>query len=186
MKQIRNLHKQVRVVYRACRRIYGKEKTQDECLRVFKLVFPEIYMLRNSEEDRAEIPANIVSGISAIFDEWKPSGELKKLLDKIKEQMQMPFDWQSDELIQFYEDITPVAMRIRKLTPMETGRLMGMSEEELDIMLNCGISKSSAYKLHGNSIVVDVLYHVFKSLVIDTDSPQANAPKGHPIQLTLW
>lgn len=186
MKQVRNLHAQVRVVYRACRRIYGKEKTQDECLRVFKLVFPEIYTLRNSEEDRAEIPSNIVNGISAIFDEWNPSGRLKELLDKVKEQMQMPFDWQVDELIQFYEDITPVAMRIRKLTPRETGRLMGMSEEELDIMLNCGISKSSAYKLHGNSIVVDVLYYVFKPLVIETDEPQVNAQKGHPVQLTLW
>ena len=186
MKQVRNLHKQVRVVYRACRRIYGKEKTQDECLRVFKLVFPEIYMLRNSEEDRAEIPQELTDALLLIAHEWNPKGKLKELVAKVVGQMQMPFDWQKDELIQFYEDITPVAMRIRKLTPRETGRLMGMSEDELDIMLNCGISKSSAYKLHGNSIVVDVLFHIFKTLIIEKDSPQVNMPKGHPVQLTLW
>lgn len=185
MKQVRDLHKQVRVVYRACRRIYGKEKTQDECLRVFRSIFPEIHTLRNSEEDRVEIPQRLTESLLLIAHEWNPKGQLKELVTKVIGQMQMPFDWQRDELIQFYEDITPVAMRIRKLTPRETGRLMGMTEKELDIMLNCGISKSSAYKLHGNSIVVDVLYYIFKMLVIETDKPQAITTK-HPIQLTLW
>ena len=48
----RDFHKEVRVIYRACRRIYGKERTQDECLKVFKVVFAEICRLKKSENER--------------------------------------------------------------------------------------------------------------------------------------
>ena len=183
MKKERNFHKQVRVVYRACRKLYGKEHTQDECLKVFKLVFPELNKLRNSEEERAEIPDKIVSGLCAIFDEWKPSGRLKKLLDKVKDQMQMPFDWQREALVQFYEDITPVAMRIRKLTPRETGRLMGLDDEEIDIMYSAGLSNSAMYRLHGNSIVISTMYHMFRKLFMEKEM---DIEQGKPVQLTLF
>lgn len=60
--------------------------------------------------------------------------------------------------------------RIRKLTPRETGRLMGLSDKEIDIMFNAGLSNSSLYKLHGNSIVVDVLYHIFRKMFIEKEN----------------
>ena len=55
---------------------------------------------------------------------------------------------------------------IRKLTPKECFRLMGVGEREIDILLNSGISNTQLYKMAGNSIVVDVLYHVFRKLFI--------------------
>lgn len=59
--------------------------------------------------------------------------------------------------------------RIRKLTPRECFRLMGVSEENIDKIQNTGISKTQQYKMAGNSIVVDVLYHIFRKLFIDKD-----------------
>lgn len=59
--------------------------------------------------------------------------------------------------------------RIRKLTPRECFRLMGVSEENIDKIENSGVSKSQQYKLAGNSIVVDVLYHIFRKLFIDKE-----------------
>lgn len=48
--------------------------------------------------------------------------------------------------------------RIRKLTPRECFRLMGVSEKDIDNIQKSGISKTQQYKMAGNSIVVDVLY----------------------------
>jgi uncharacterized protein YxeA len=59
---------------------------------------------------------------------------------------------------------------IRKLTPVETGRLMGLRDNEIQKMLDCGLSNSAMYKLYGNSIVVDVLYHVFRTMFISNQS----------------
>lgn len=57
--------------------------------------------------------------------------------------------------------------RIRKLTPRECFRLMGVSEQNIDKMMSAGISKTQLYKMAGNSIVVDVLYYIFKKMFID-------------------
>lgn len=54
--------------------------------------------------------------------------------------------------------------RIRKLTPRECWRLMGVKDAQFD-KLHC-ISNSQLYKLAGNSIVVDVLMGIFKNLLI--------------------
>ena len=54
-------------------------------------------------------------------------------------------------------------MRIRKLTPRETLRLMNVDEDKIDIMLNT-VSNSRGYKLAGNSIVVNVLVEIFRKL----------------------
>lgn len=181
MKHNRNFHRQVRVVYRACRRLYGKEKTQDECLRVFKVVFPELYRLRNSTEERISIPQKVSDGLLLVAHDWNPHFELSQLVEKVISQMQMPFDWKREELMQFYEDIMPVVMRIRKLTPRECFRLMGVSEPDIDKMLNSGISNSACYKLAGNSIVVDVMTAIFDKLFINTEQP-----KEIGMQLTLF
>ena len=54
--------------------------------------------------------------------------------------------------------------RIRKLTPRECWRLMGFTDEEFNVAQASGISNSQLYKQAGNSIVVDVLVGIFKSL----------------------
>lgn len=57
--------------------------------------------------------------------------------------------------------------RIRKLTPRECFRLMGVSEKDIDNIQKSGISKTQQYKMAGNSIVVDVLYYIFKKMFVD-------------------
>lgn len=57
-----------------------------------------------------------------------------------------------------------MAFRIRKLTPRECFRLMGVSDADIDRIQAAGISNSQQYKLAGNSIVVDVLEAIFRNL----------------------
>ena len=57
---------------------------------------------------------------------------------------------------------------IRKLTPKECFRLMGVSESDIEKIQNSGVSQSQQYKMAGNSIVVDVLEHIFRKLFVDT------------------
>lgn len=59
------------------------------------------------------------------------------------------------------------AYRIRKLTERECFRLMGVSEENIDKIQSSNVSKARQYKLAGNSIVVNVLYHIFRKMFID-------------------
>ena len=68
--------------------------------------------------------------------------------------------------------------RIRKLTPKECFRLMGVDDKDIDKIQAAGISNSGQYKLAGNSIVVDVLYHLFRKMFVEKE--QENS------QLTLF
>jgi site-specific DNA-cytosine methylase len=59
-----------------------------------------------------------------------------------------------------------VGYRIRKLTPRECGRLMGVSDEDISKMAAVN-SNTQLYKQFGNSIVVDVMCAMFKNLNIN-------------------
>lgn len=63
---------------------------------------------------------------------------------------------------------------IRKLMELECGRLMGVDDEDIRKIAASGVSRSGQYKLYGNSIVVDVLYHLFRKLLVEqgNDSEQ--------------
>lgn len=54
--------------------------------------------------------------------------------------------------------------RIRKLTPKECGRLMGVRDDDIDKM-SVNQSNSSLYHCFGDSIVVDVLMAIFKQML---------------------
>ena len=60
-----------------------------------------------------------------------------------------------------------VRYRIRKLTPRECFRLMGVDDKDIDTIQAAGISNSQMYKLAGNSVVKDVLYHIFKKVYVE-------------------
>ena len=60
--------------------------------------------------------------------------------------------------------------RIRKLTPRECFRLMGVDDADIDKIQASGISNSQQYKCAGNSIVVDVLYHIFRKMFCETEN----------------
>ena len=55
-------------------------------------------------------------------------------------------------------------LRIRKLTPKECFRLMGVRDEDYD-KIKKNQSDASLYRLAGDSIVVDVLMAIFKELL---------------------
>lgn len=58
--------------------------------------------------------------------------------------------------------------RIRKLTPRECGRLMGVSDEDISKMAEVN-SNMQLYKQFGNSIVVDVMCAMFGNLNIEQE-----------------
>lgn len=60
--------------------------------------------------------------------------------------------------------------RIRKLTPKELFRLMGVDDQDIDKIQATGISYSAQKKLAGNSIVVDVLYHIFRKMFVEKEN----------------
>ena len=55
-------------------------------------------------------------------------------------------------------------LRIRKLTPLEAWRLMGIDDEDFYKVKATGMSDAQLYKQAGNAIVVDVLYYIFKQM----------------------
>ena len=59
------------------------------------------------------------------------------------------------------------SFRIRKLTPRECFRLMGMKDDDIDKIQEAGISNTQQYKMAGNSIVVNVLEAIFKNLFME-------------------
>ena len=57
-------------------------------------------------------------------------------------------------------------LRIRKLTPLECFLLMGFDKEDYDKLREHGFSDTRLYKMAGNSIVVNVLEHIFMQLFL--------------------
>ena len=62
--------------------------------------------------------------------------------------------------------------RIRKMTPRECYRLMGMNDMDTNKLLETDLKDSSHYKLAGNSIVVDCMVHMFDKLFFDRNEPK--------------
>lgn len=69
-----------------------------------------------------------------------------------------------------------VGKRIRRLTPRELFRLMGVRDAQIDTLQASGLSRTRQTQLAGNSIVVDVLYHIFDRMFVHTE----------PVELTLF
>lgn len=80
------------------------------------------------------------------------------------------------------EELKGKKFRIRKLTPRECFRLMGVDDKDIDKIQAAGVSNSGQYKLAGNSIVVDVLFHIFRKMFIETEPDN----DGTPMQLSLF
>lgn len=56
--------------------------------------------------------------------------------------------------------------KIRKPTEKESLRLMGVSDSDIDKMLSLNLYHTKYHTMAGNSIVVDVMFHIFKNLFI--------------------
>ena len=107
--------------------------------------------------------------------EDKSKGKL--ITKEIAEQLKLP------------EEYIGKRFRIRKLTPTECFRLMGVDDDSIRKLTETKnekgeqfISNSQLYKMAGNSIVVDVMVYMFRNLFIG--SPDED--KRIPIQLNLF
>lgn len=61
-------------------------------------------------------------------------------------------------------------IRVRKLTPRDCMRLMGVSDGDFDKMKADGISDTQLYRMAGNSIVIPVLEGIFTQMFrMDSD-----------------
>lgn len=56
-------------------------------------------------------------------------------------------------------------LRIRKLTPFETGRLMGFQKRDTDALYERGMRDGAIYHFHGDSIVTTCLIAIFGKLL---------------------
>ncbi len=72
---------------------------------------------------------------------------------------------QKDNYVIEQDLVDVLQYRIRKLTPKECWRLMGFTDKQFNLARAIN-SDTQLYKQAGNSIVVDVLYYLFKNLLI--------------------
>lgn len=99
-------------------------------------------------------------------------------------------DMNDEYPIKLPPDLKGKKFNIRKMTPRECFRVMGVADNDIDKIQNAGISKTSQYKLAGNSIVSGgnykdsngnydgVLFNLFRKMFIET----GNENKQH----ALW
>lgn len=69
-------------------------------------------------------------------------------------------------VMETYDNTMNIKMRIRKLTPKESWRLMGFSDTDHD-KVSKYVSASSLYKQAGNSIVTNCLISIFSALFLE-------------------
>ena len=75
---------------------------------------------------------------------------------------------------------------IRRLTPKESFRLMGVKDGDIEKIQQTGLSKSRQYVLVGNSIVVNLLSYVFHNMFINpTIVPSENSRGGVKMSYTF-
>ena len=84
------------------------------------------------------------------------------------------------------------------MTPKTAFRLMDVDDEDIDKIMNAeetvtlkdgtvktnkAVTKTAAYRLAGNSIVVSCLYHIFRTMFLDNQPENA---VSQPTQLSLF
>ena len=153
------LNRYVRYIYRKMMASYGKERVREEALKIYVLTTKE--KQRVMEEHDAFFSNEFKDGLLKLCKGWKINPKY------INEELCV-FDTE-ENLVEKLKDLTPLRVRIRKLTPRECMRLMKVSDEDFERMRDAGISNSGLYKLAGNSIVVSVLEGIFTQMFREDD-----------------
>lgn len=181
------LNKAFRIGYLKMKKKYGDDETQEEAAEIWKLTSEEKDRI-SKEEDHKLLSTAFVDQLTELFSCWRDKftdEEWAWLETNVFQTAELycAISNTDEEVIQFLDDITPVRLRIRKLTPLECFRLMGLTDKEAMTIAESGVSNSAQYKLAGNSIVVDVLYHIFRKLIIEKEPDMV---KGEVTQLSLF
>ena len=108
-------------------------------------------------------------GISPAMDTCQGGNRMPKIVDDIYPSREPRVYENTCPTLRTHHagDLKVLDYRIRKLTPRECWRLMGVRDEQFDKLHD--ISNSQLYKLAGNSIVVDVLMGIFKNMFEPTE-----------------
>lgn len=151
------LNRYVRYIYRKLMREYGVEKVREEALRVYCLTTPERARVR--KESATMLSTEFLKDLFDLCLEWGINPK------HLNEALAGTAYYSPEELEEVLLDLTPLRVRIRKLTPRECGRLQGVSDEDITKIEKSGVSNSAQYKLYGNSIAVPCLEGIFTQLI---------------------
>lgn len=171
-------NKQVRIGYLRMKRTYGEDFVQEQAAEIWKLTSEEQSRLAESGVTQV-LSTEFVDKLTELFDSWQGffrEEEREWIKTNIIGHAEILTAISADDkdADQFLLDITPVRLRIRKLTPRECFRLMDVDEDRIDVIQASGISNSAQYKLAGNSIVVACLYYLFENLLFPPTEPQGD------------
>lgn len=155
MEQKSKLNRYVRYIYRKMMRQYGTQKVREEGLRLFALTTPERARVRESRDTILSV--EFKESYLALLKEW---GINWRHITEMVEVIGTP-----EDLERVLLDLTPIRVRIRKLTPRECMRLQAVTDEDTQKMMDAGLSNSALYKLAGNSICVAPLEGIFTQLL---------------------
>ena len=128
-------------------------KSEPRIIQVGTIVYPD--HSGEHQQDRVQHPNGISRDV--------PAGTHGSTPHLLKTYIPMA----DQNAIELPSELKGKKFRIRKLTPRECFRLMGVDDKDIDKMQAAGISQSGQYKLAGNSIVVDVLFHIFRKMFIE-------------------
>ena len=111
-------------------------------------------------------------GISPAIDTCQGGNRMPKIVDDIYPSREPRVYENTCPTLKTHHagDLKVMDYRIRKLTPRECWRLMGVRDEQFDKLHD--ISNSQLYKMAGNSIVVDVLMGIFKNMFMPDEQEQ--------------
>lgn len=149
------LNRYVRYIYRLMMTRYGKEKVREEALKVFALTTPERARVKGTNAQTLD--PYFIRSVLQLLKGWQiPINFINESLSVLGT---------PEDLDQVLLDITPIRIRIRKLTPLECMRLQGVTDEDYEKMKAAGLSNSALYKLAGNSICTAPLKGIFTQLM---------------------
>ena len=141
--------------------------------KIIEVTEPVLFVPEATKKGYAEVQAG------GVFDASYPTSKTRRgrVIDggKVSPTLQC----NSGSNLNYFEGMEECCFRIRKLTPRECFRLMGVTDENIDKIQQAEISNSQQYKLAGNSIVVDCLYYIYKNMFVNTKITK-------PIQLSLF
>lgn len=187
-KKRSKFNKQLRIGYLGLIKRYGLETVQSEASKIWWITEGEKERLKCDDQVKV-LSTRFVDELKSLFYEWRlffNDDEWDWITLNVFQtaELMSAITATDNDALNFLSDITPVISKVRKLTPRECGRLMGCDDESIDIIMNSGLSNSAIYKLFGNSIVVDVLFHIFRKMFIELGVE--NYEGDSQVQLSLF
>lgn len=137
------------------------EPRRDNVSNTLTTVQKDNLLLENVKIRQATKDGSIECEIGGCFDASYPNSKTRRGRVQDKGNVCPTLTAQNQELCYL-----ETSYRIRKLTPRECGRLMSVSDEDIDKMAAVN-SNTQLYKQFGNSIVVDVMCAMFRNLNIN-------------------